>query len=181
MVLREFSKSSAPPGAFSLVETLLSASIVSGALLTILALFSSGLSIARESTRITYSALLARKVAEELSFVPSVPVHSFEPLPLYGNMAMAKMAPEPMPQIESSQVRFYTAFLESVGIISNGKQLYDNGSQDLNAVYLVLVEETNRDDLGPGVKQLQINVEFPASAQAQSRKVHRFSTLVHKP
>ncbi|TLD70984.1 hypothetical protein FEM03_08675 [Phragmitibacter flavus] len=142
---------------FTLTETLITATIVSSALLTVIGLFSTGLNIGRDSTQTTAASLLARRIAEEAALaITTAPID----VPLTGTGTYTSS----LTPIESDPGA--TSNPTQAAYIANWQTNDDSGNPD--------------SPLAPGVQLLVVTVESPASVPAANRKIYRYATLVQK-
>lgn len=144
---------------FSLAESVISVGIASSALLTIIGLMAGTLGGARETRTETVAGMLARQMAAEArDDLARVPAPS---LPLV-NILLLDSA---MQTLERSR--------EKAGLTGT----FQSGSQDLRAAYLAR-SQVEPSTTQPGMMEVRITVEAPASAPEGKRNVHRYVTLV---
>lgn len=147
--------------AFTLSETLIAAAIISGAMLSVIGLFSTSLNLGRQSAETTAAAMIARRISEEVSL----------------SHVLTSLS-----AAASGNVRVYDSSLAPLPLTDGDAQhAYQHGSSQINAAYLVRWQIIQRTDLGANISALVIHVESPADVAALHRKAYRYATLIRTP
>ncbi len=139
---------------FTLVETTVTAGIISTALLAVLGLFSASMTSSRETREMTGANLLARRLALEVTQADL----------LGGKERVVAVFDESMKLVASSLVD------------ANVSSWYDIGANARGARFIASIKRTPP---RPGVvaaAEIVISVESPANAPAGNRKTHRYVT-----
>ena len=151
-------------GAFTLAETIISATILSTAMVAVVGLLSSGLSIAQKNSGATVAPVLAKRVVAEILLEKTG----------YVKTGLATTEPR--------VVKLYDAALRPVTQAGNSdnEKTYQEGSTTFEASFLVTWKmEDLTDELGPGMQALTVSVESPASGPAKNRRTFTYATLLH--
>lgn len=139
---------------FTLVETTVTAGIISTALLAVLGLFSASMTTSRQTREMTGANLLARRLALEVTQADL----------MRGNNQVVAVFDESLKLVASS--------------VGNGNVIawYERGAVVREARYIASIERERPPAGVIGASEIVISVESPASAPAENRKAHRYVT-----
>lgn len=144
---------------FSLAESLISVGIASSALLAVIGLLAGTLGGARETRSETVAGMVARQMLAE---------------------ARDDMSGSPAPVLPLARVLLLDSAMQTLARSREDAGLtgtFKSGSMDPQAAYLAR-SEVEPSSTQPGMLELRITVESPASAPEGKRKVHRYVSLV---
>ena len=169
------SRSARGPGAFSLVEVVLSLAIISFAIIAIMGLFPVAMQTARESNRETRATLIARRIVDELQSLPGT------------NTALVRGPSVANPgwrltgmNLSSPSVHVLTYDEQAEGL-TNGiaPDAFQNPISAHGAYFAAEVRVTP-DFPYPGISRVQATVEAPSSAPSSRRSRFVFVTLMNQ-
>lgn len=166
---------------FTLTETLLSATLVAGALLTVVGLFSTSLGISRTSSKTTAASLLAKRVGEDLRSQLESSASSLATIP---NLTLTSGENNPPLPVALFSSDLTPIDLASAGAataeLTTAQDEYINGFNKLEASHLATWFIKDREDIATGCKLLVVTIESPAANPAKLRKVWHYATLIHQ-
>jgi len=139
---------------FTLVETTVTAGIISTALLAVLGLFSASMTTSRETREMTGANLLARRLSLEVTQADV----------LGDNNRVVAVFDESMKLVASSLID------------GNVASWYNTGAAARNARFIVSIDRTPPQLGVIAASEIVISVESPATAPAGNRKAHRYVT-----
>ena len=148
---------------FSLAESIISIGIASSVLLAVVALLAGSLGGARDTKTETVAGMVARRLMAEARHDVNV-----SGMVAAGEVTNLLLLDDAMQPVATSRT----------GALSEGD--YERGSADPRAVYVARsarVPSVRQ----PGMLDLEIRVETPASAPRGQRKVFRYASLLSRP
>ena len=138
---------------FTLVEAVVSAGIISSALLAVLGLLSASLSTARDTKHQAAANILAEQMANRV-------IHAVDP-PVGGEL-----------------IEIYDLSLRRIDVES-GTGIFGRGSKDPAAIFMCrawIDDDTDRSRTTG--KRLSVTIEYPATATEGNRHTHRYVSRV---
>lgn len=139
---------------FTLVETTVTAGIISTALLAVLGLFSASMTTSRQTREMTGANLLARRLALEVT----------------------------QAELMKDKTEVVAVFDESLALIAssvndgNVSSWYNIGASAQEASYIAKIDRRVPPAGVIAAAEIVISVESPAAAPAETRKAHRYVT-----
>lgn len=147
------------PAGFSLAESIISVGVASSVLLAVIGMLAGTLGGARDTRSETVAGIVTRQMmAEARDDIAATPPPV---LPLVNILLL------------DSAMQTMTRSRDNSGLTGE----FRGGSNDLRAAFFARSEVTLSMN-HPGMYELQVTVEAPASAPEGKRKVHRYASLI---
>lgn len=153
------SKGHIKPDGFSLAESIISVGIASSVLLAVIGMLAGTLGGARETRTETIAGMVTRQMLAE---------------------AREDIGQTPSPVLPLVQVVLLDSAMQTVARSREAAGLVEQfrgGTNDLRGAYFAR-SEVSQSNEHPGMNELLVTVEAPASAPEGKRKVHRYVSLI---